>query len=596
MKSFTKSTTRLFKKHIARFITIIAIVIVSIGFMSGIGEVENKIITSANGIYTDSCVSDLHLKSKRLTGFTNDELALISSRFNDAKIKFGFSYETKDLEDDVITRIYSFDLNSDVNKFELDKGRYPTSANEILAERKTFEIDGINIGETVTLPYGNGQVSTYTVVGIVTNPLILVEIEEPSLQFENRHINNAIYIPAGNLNIVNDVYISLLDRQLFNGFSDEYEEIINGLKDEVNLLLGSENVQTLSLYENYGFYSLVEYAKKVGIIGIIFVVFFLLVTLLVVYSTMSRLFDEERPQIACLKTLGYSNLRSILKYVIFVLTASVIGAIFAFFVGLLLTWLIYNAFNLQYAMPPFPNTVNFFYYAVTTIIMLVATTLLTLLYGLSLLKKQPATLLLPKAPKAGKKVMLEKIPFIWNALSFKYKSTFRNVLLFKSRFFMTVISIIGSTVLIFAGLGLMDCSVKMDNGESLITISGALIVFSAMLCALVIYNLTNINVSERTREIATLMVLGYNNEEVTGYIYREVYIMGIIGAVLGIPFGVCFVEFVFNLITIGSLSEINWWTYLITPLITLIFTFLSTLLLKKKIISTDMNSSLKTIE
>jgi putative ABC transport system permease protein len=247
-------------------------------------------------------------------------------------------------------------------------------------------------------------------------------------------------------------------------------------------------------------------------------------------------------------------------------------------------------------MPVFQFKLNFYYYAVTMTIIVIATTLLTLIYGLRSLKKQPATLLLPKAPKAGKKVILERIPFIWNALSFKYKSTFRNVLLFKSRFLMTVVSIIGSTVLVFSGLGLMDCSVNMENGESLITISVALVIFSALLCALVIYNLTNINVSERTREIATLMVLGYNNNEVTGYINREVYIMGIIGALLGIPFGIIFIEFVFDLVSIGTLSEINWWTYVITPLTTLLFTFLSTLLLRKKILSTDMNTSLKTID
>ena len=311
---------------------------------------------------------------------------------------------------------------------------------------------------------------------------------------------------------------------------------------------------------------------------------------------MSRLYDEERPQMACLKTLGYSNFKTVLKYVIFVLTASVIGGLIAFFVGLGLTWLLYNAFNLHYAMPPFPKTIYFGYYSITSAIVVLSTTLLTFIYGLNSLKKQPATLLLPKVPKAGKKVILERIPLIWNALSFKYKSTFRNVLLFKSRFFMTVVSIIGATVLVFSGLSLMDVSGKIENGETLITISGALLVFSALLCALVIYNLTNINVSERTREIATLMVLGYNNREVTGYIYREVYIMGIIGALLGIPFGLLFIDFAFSLITIGTISEINLLTYFLTPLITILFTALATLLLRKKILSTDMNTSLKTID
>lgn len=207
------------------------------------------------------------------------------------------------------------------------------------------------------------------------------------------------------------------------------------------------------------------------------------------------------------------------------------------------------------------------------------------------MRNKPAVLLTPKAPKSGKKVLIERIPFIWKRLSFKYKSTMRNVLLFKSRFFMTVVSVIGSTVLVFAGMGLLDCAMLRENATSLVAISIALLVFSAALCALVIYNLTNINVSERNREIATLMVLGYHDNEVTGYIFREIYIMSFIGAILGIPFGI-----VFGLIDFGSLADINWWTYVLTPFITMLFSFISTRLLRKKITKTDMNASLKTLE
>ena len=145
-------------------------------------------------------------------------------------------------------------------------------------------------------------------------------------------------------------------------------------------------------------------------------------------------------------------------------------------------------------------------------------------------------------------------------------------------------------------MGLMDCALKTDNATSLLAIAMAVIVFSAALCALVIYNLTNINVSERNREIATLMVLGYHSGEVTGYIFREIYIMSAIGAVLGVPLGVGFVEFVFGLIDFGALADINWWTYLLTPLITMLFSWLSTKLLRRKITKTDMNASLKTLE
>ena len=161
---------------------------------------------------------------------------------------------------------------------------------------------------------------------------------------------------------------------------------------------------------------------------------------------------------------------------------------------------------------------------------------------------------------------------------------------------MTVISVVGATVLVFAGLGLFNCAVNYGEAGSLIGISAVLILFSGVLCALVVYNLTNINVSERTREIATLMVLGYHEREVTGYIYREVYIMCAIGAVLGVPLGMLFVNFVFDFISFGSLAEVEWWSYVLTPVLTMVFGFISTLLLRKKIVKTDMNASLKTVE
>lgn len=590
MRAHTKSSFRLFKKHIARLITIIAIVIVSVGFMSGIGEVENKINIALNDYYASQNISDLYLKSKRMTGFTSDEISSIESMFGVEHTMKSMCYETK--VDDDIVRVYMHNLdNMNINKLELIDGIYPVNPNEVLVERETKDYRGYNLGDTISI---NGI--DYIVSGIVVNPLIINLAEESSYMYENEYIDSAIYMNSNSLYMVNDIYVTINNRNLFNAYTTIYKNKINELKTNITTTIGDDNISALSLYENFGLYSLNSYAEKVGLIGIVFVIFFMLVTLLVVYSTMSRLLDEERPQIACMKTLGYSNQRIVNKYLLFVFMATIIGGLLSFGVGLGLTQIIYSAFNLHYTMPSFPTSPNFIYYAITFIIIIASTLILTYFTSMKIVDKKPVKLLRPKTFKPGKKIMLERMPMIWNRLSFKYKSTLRNVFLFKSRFFMTVLSIIGSTVLIFAGLGLRDCSVNMVGGESLITISIALIVFSALLCALVIYNLTNINISERNREIATLMVLGYHDNEVSGYIFREIHIMSFIGAILGIPLGIGFIEFVFSLIDFGRLSDINWWTYILTPIITMVFSFLSTLLLRKKIVKTDMNASLKTIE
>lgn len=587
MRTHTKSAFRLFKKHIVRFFTIIAIVVVSVGFMSGVGEVENKVKLGIKNYYQEQNISDFNLKSKSPAGFTEEQISWMQNRFGENNVKKGFCLETKINE--AIVRIYSYNTTGNaINKVKLVEGIYPTVENEILAE-KTPNDGGYKVGDVITL-----LGKEYVVSGIVLNPIIINIIEEPSFQFENEHPANVVYINQ-TAPIVNDVFITLENRELFKTFSKKYEKKINQISQEINQNLGEDNVAILTLFENFGLYSLNSYAEKVGTIGMIFVVFFLLVTMLVVFSTMTRLLDEERSQIACLITLGYNNFKIVSKYVLFVLISVLIGGAIAFVVGNVLTQLVYTAFNLQYAMPPFPSYLNCNYYLITFAIILVSTVLLTLITGLKNIGKKPVDLLAPKVPKSGKKVLLEKIPFLWKKFSFKYKSTFRNIFLFKSRFFMTVVSIIGATVLVFAGLGLMDNATKIDGGTSLITISVALIVFSAALCALVIYNLTNINISERTREIATLMVLGYQNKEVLGYVLREVYIMSIIGAILGLPFGYIFIDFVFDLINFGAVSEINWWTWIITPIITILFSIFASLLLKNKILKTDMNESLKSL-
>lgn len=592
MKANFKTAVRLFKKHIARLITIIAIVAVSVGFMSGVGEVEGRINYASEKYYKAQNMPDFYIKSSRTTGFLPNEISAIED-IADGEILQSFSLEQKN-GDGVIYRIYNYELGSEINKLEIKDGRLPENDNEILVERATDDYKEYKVGETVTLELPLMGEKTYTVSGICINPMLLMRADERSFRYDGEYLGGVFYINSRPM-IVNDIYAVMDNRELFNAYSGGYEKETDRIKDEYKQALG-ENAEVLTLFENEGFRSLDEYAEKVGQIGIIFVVFFLLVTLLVVYSTMSRLLDEERAQIACQKTLGYSSVSIVLKYLLFVFVGTAAGGAIASVVGLGLTYAIYVAFGIQYEMPPFPAASDFIYFFITFAIIAVATLILTFFTGMKIAGGKPAALLTPKAPKAGKKVIMERIKPLWNRLSFRHKSTVRNVLLFKSRFFMTVVSVIGSSVLVLAGLGLTDNVLKADNAQSILSISVALIVFSALLCALVVYNLTNINVSERTREIATLMVLGYSDREVTEYIYREVYILGFIGAILGLPFGYLLIDFVFDFINFGAVADINWWTWILSPLITMLFCFISTRLLYRKIVKTDMNASLKTLE
>ena len=159
-----------------------------------------------------------------------------------------------------------------------------------------------------------------------------------------------------------------------------------------------------------------------------------------------------------------------------------------------------------------------------------------------------------------------------------------------------------AAALVLAGFGLYDLSQHPEAtglpggmAESFAPISLVVILFAAALCVLVVYNLTNMNIGERSREIATLKVLGYRAGEVAGYVYREVFIMAIFGIILG-PLGYGFLYFVFAYMDFGSMSVVQWQSYLYSVLLVFLFIILVDLLLIPKIRKIDMNASLKSVE
>ena len=215
------------------------------------------------------------------------------------------------------------------------------------------------------------------------------------------------------------------------------------------------------------------------------------------------------------------------------------------------------------------------------------------------LKEQPANLLIAKAPKPGKKIFLERIGFFWKRLSFKYKSSIRNIFRYKKHLAMTIVSVAGATALVFAGFALLNVANSMHSGsfvgfeDSLKPISVAIIIFALLLCGFVIYNLTNMNIGERKREIATLDVLGYRKSEILGYIYREIMLMVAFGALVGVGLGCILVQAVLSYLDFGSLADAEWYSYIASFALVLVFAGGTDLLLSPKMLGIDMASSLK---
>ena len=198
-------------------------------------------------------------------------------------------------------------------------------------------------------------------------------------------------------------------------------------------------------------------SDRIAAIARVFPVFFLLVAALVCLTTMTRMVEEQRTQIGTLKALGYRSGAIVSKFLVYALVATVTGSLAGLAVGMyLFPTIIYNAYGILYTMIPArtPFRVGI---AVASTLAAAVTVLITVLFSCwKEMSEQPASLMRPKAPKAGKRVLLERIGFLWNRLSFSYKVTFRNLFRYKKRMLMTVVGIAGCSALMLTGFGMYD--------------------------------------------------------------------------------------------------------------------------------------------
>ena len=619
VKTYFKTVRRMFKKHLIRLFSLIGIVLISIGFISGIGSPTDMIKDSINKYYKSQNVSDFIVKSKS-GSFTDEQISAVKTRYGDDNVESGMSFDIQK-DDKRSLRLYFLDFqNTDINKLELVEGEKITGDDEncVYAEAKDNIIKGYSVGEKVEIDLTSTLKSpfeykiTVTVKGIVRSPLTFGKDGEPS--YNNSEdidvpdnvadinkldlLENILYCPFEVCSFMpkGDLYIKVADRDLFDCYSSSYEKYVEEQKNELTEILG-DDIRVLTLYDNYSFKSIISSADKVRGIGNILMVIFIAVTLLVVLSSMMRLMDEERSQIACLKTLGFGSVSIVMRYIIFALVALAAGGGVGFFVGYGVSWLICRVFEYGHVMPPISVVVNPSYYFLSFGVIVATTLVVVFVLGMRLANNAPAELLRPKVPKKGGRILLEKITFIWKRLSFKYKSSLRNVMRYKTRFFMMLVSVAVSAGLIFAGLALLDMCLFGDFGSpAIVGIAVVVVVFAGLLTAVVINTLTTINISEREREIATLMVLGYRDSEICGYIYREIYISTFLGILLGYPVGVGLATLVFETIGFGAVSNVSWFMWLLVPVVVFMFTMLVTLMLRPKIVKTKMNESLKAVE
>ena len=248
------------------------------------------------------------------------------------------------------------------------------------------------------------------------------------------------------------------------------------LSDAKDLFARLNNV-SWSIYDREstpGYLSYGQSVNNIKVLSNIFPIFFFLISSLVCLTTVTRLVEEDRILLGTYKALGYSSASIALKYVVYSLSACVFGTVIGVSVGVFIfPYMINKAYSIMYSLPDITYRFPPLYALIGFGIAFFSTAFVTVIAVLRDLRLRPSVLMRPKTPKNGKKIMLERITFLWRELSFTAKVTLRNLFRNKSRFFMTFLGVAGSMALLLASLGFYNSisAIKAKQYDELNAIS-----------------------------------------------------------------------------------------------------------------------------
>jgi putative ABC transport system permease protein len=419
---------------------------------------------SLNRYFAEQSVYDVLLVS--MTGFDEDDIGKISALpyVNKAEGAVTRDEFVRIGDSSFLVRIHSLSSGETVGVPDLISGRYPERPNECVVNERFLEIMGVGIGGVVRAfaqigddIYDTLAYDEFIITGTIGSPLYLTGATGNS-QKGSGNINAYVYIPIEGFapGLYTEARIILNGTAGMSRFESDYRQLCKRYADE--LINEFQATYALTLSENIGFISFSHDAERIDMISRVFPLIFFLVAALVCMTNMLRIVDGEQTQIGTLKALGYPSRAIFAKYLFYALAVSVPGAVAGIAAGFwFFPWVIYNyGYKLLYTMETFITPIHWEIAFISASAAVASAVLPTVAVVYKELFASPAALLRPKAPNPGKRVLIERIPFIWNRCGFLFKVTTRNLFRYKKRFIMTVTGIAGCTALIMTGFGLYD--------------------------------------------------------------------------------------------------------------------------------------------
>lgn len=456
-----KNILREMKDGLGRYLAIFFIVFLGVGFFAGLCICEETMVETANKYISYTKMYDYKIVSP--LGFNkkdNKEFSQIDGIVEAEGANYIDAVTQIEEGKEEVMRFHS--ITKKVNQIQIIYGMYPQHANECIADAMHFSKE--DIGKKLYIAKTNEKnirgifaYEEYIISGIGKFPYYLNN-ERGNSNIGTGHISAYICVLKKGFTI--DSYMEIYLKANTEGriYSKEYKKSVKDLKKIITKLAEKKAAYVLTREENIGYVSFENDASIISGIAKVFPVFFFLVAALICATTMSRMVKEQRTQIGILKSLGYNNGSITGKYLFYSGSAGIVGCLSGYFFGTYaFPFVIWKAYGMTYE---FSDNIVYVFNIVLLSIALAGTILATM--GVTLLccgrelSSVPASLIRPKAPEAGKKIFLEKIKFLWKRLSFLKKVSLRNIMRYKSRFYMMILGIGGCTALLVTGLGIRD--------------------------------------------------------------------------------------------------------------------------------------------
>lgn len=463
MKSMLKKTTlREIKSSLGRYIAILAIVALGVGFFSGLKMTKPYMINTADTYLKDMNLYDLRLLSS--LGFVQEDVDSFSNEENVKYAEGSHSYDvlcTGLSKNETVLKTHSMPKN--INGIVLKEGRMPENSSECVADSRLVSKE--QLGTVIKLTDSNEEYTLnvfsereYTIVGTVDSSYYM-NFERGTTSLGNGRVSGFVYMLPDTFSsdYYTEVFIKFTDN--YKIYSKKYDDYIEQMAEKWEDICKSRkpDYYILGRNTNIGYVCFENDSNIVEGIADVFPLFFFMVAALVCITTMNRMVEEQRTQIGVLKALGYSKLSIMGKFMFYSGSAALIGCVAGYLGGTrIFPAVIWKVYGIMYSMPKLIYTFNVNLAVIMIIVSLfcnIGATWFSCRYELS---ETAAALMRPKSPKAGKRIFLEKITFVWKRLKFLQKVSARNILRYKKRFFMMVIGISGCTALLVTGFGIKD--------------------------------------------------------------------------------------------------------------------------------------------